>query len=86
MKPMERAALGDAERRSERAADMGDASPIPQSCSEKEEEAGKGQDVAAGQRTLVSCPAASPQQGPLCSPRPSLPARGLPILIPQISH
>ena len=28
MKPMEKAALGNAERRSERAADMGDASPI----------------------------------------------------------
>ena len=47
MKPMGRAALGDAERRSERAADMGDASPIPQSYSEKEEEAGKGQDCGS---------------------------------------
>ena len=87
-KPIGIAAIGSAERRSERSANMGDASPIPeegQSYSDKEEEAGKGQDCGSWWKN-PSCPAASPQKGPLCSPCPFLAPRYLPILIPQISH
>lgn len=87
-KPFGIAAIGSAERRSERSANMGDASPIPeerQSYSDKEEEADKGQDCGSWWKN-PSCPAASPQKGPLCSPCPFLAPRCLPILIPQISH
>lgn len=71
-KPIGIAAIGSAERRSERSANMGDTSPIPeerQSYSDKEEEADKGQDCGSWWKN-PSCPAA-PRRGHCATSVPS---------------